>query len=138
MTIARCSSSVKVLEKNSNKIFVCRLVNYLPVKPTFLRHSVQRFFFFFASLSSSLSLSSSSAGCVEVDGPADAAASLLGLAVFSSFIFSLISLCCKLCTVGCAADGIVMAGLNVGLGCGLGTDTGVLPTGGCCFFLNES
>lgn len=53
---------------------------------------------------------------------------------------SLISLCCccKLCTVGCAAEGIVMAGLNVGLGCGLGTETGVLPTGGCCFFLKES
>ena len=31
-----------------------------------------------------------------------------------------------------------MAGLNVGLGCGLGTETGVLPTGGCCFFLKES
>lgn len=46
--------------------------------------------------------------------------------------------CCKLCTVGCAAEGIVMAGLNVGLGCGLGTETGVLPTGGCCFFLKES
>lgn len=31
-----------------------------------------------------------------------------------------------------------MAGLNVGLGCGLGTETGVLLTGGCCFFLSES
>lgn len=58
----------------------------------------------------------------------------------TKILTSLISLCCccKLCTVGCAADGIVMAGLNVGLGCGLGTDTGVLPTGGCCFFLKES
>lgn len=57
--------------------------------------------------------------------------------------------CCKLLhctTVGCAAAGIVMAGLNTGGG---GLDCGglaalwtvtllVLPTGGCCFFLNES
>lgn len=53
---------------------------------------------------------------------------------------SLISLCdcCKLCTVGCAVWVVAMTGLNVGLGCGLGTDTGVLLTGGCCFFLSES
>jgi len=40
--------------------------------------------------------------------------------------------------VGCAVLVIAMAGLNVGLGCGLGTETGVLLTGGCCFFLSES
>lgn len=47
--------------------------------------------------------------------------------------------CCKLWTVGCAVlVTAAMAGLNVGLGCGLGTETGVLLTGGCCFFLSES
>lgn len=80
---------------------------------------------------------------MEVFGPvADVMASLLTLAAAaaSSVIFSLTSLCgcCKLVTVGCAVLVIAMAGLNVGLGCGLGTETGVLLTGGCCFFLSES
>lgn len=47
--------------------------------------------------------------------------------------------CCNVCTVGCAVLVTDTGGLKLCVDCcGLGTDTGVLLTGGCCFFLNES
>lgn len=47
--------------------------------------------------------------------------------------------CCNVCTVGCAVLVTDTGGLKLcDCCCGLGTDTGVLLTGGCCFFLNES
>lgn len=60
--------------------------------------------------------------------------------LYSKKLTSLISLCCcKLCTVGCAVLVAVIGELNVGVFCGFETFvTGVLLTGGCCFFLNES
>lgn len=47
--------------------------------------------------------------------------------------------CCKLCTVGCAVWVTDAGELKFWVCCcGLETATGVLLTGGCCFFLSES
>lgn len=46
--------------------------------------------------------------------------------------------CCKVCIVGCAVWVTDARELKFVCCCGLETATGVLLTGGCCFFLSES
>ena len=58
------------------------------------------------------------------------------MGVLTSLLISLCG-CCKLCTVGWAVLVTVTDGVKLCVCC-CGTDTGVLLTGGCCFFLNES
>lgn len=123
---------------------------YLPVSPTFLRQTPQRFFFFLPSLSPSLSscslpeevpamslftFTSIEDFCgTQTNLPLDRRPFGLFERTLTSLIVSICG-CCNVCIVGCA---VLVTDTGELKFCGLETDTGVLLTGGCCFFLRES